>query len=114
MSEAPAPTGLLPPMRIPRSLLDPQARLPPADDQGLVTVQLEQAGGRIRAIHGLAGGRAGAGGGAPLPLALTPLVEPPAPLHQAFSGGAFPHPRGTKGGGKGDTTGGSDKTPGLG
>ena len=95
MSEAPAPTGLLPPMRIPRSLLDPQARLPPADDQGLVTVQLEQAGGRIRAIHGLAGGRAGAGCGAPLPLALTPLVEPHAHLDKAFSGEAFPNPDGT-------------------
>lgn len=97
MSEAPAPTGLLPPMRIPRALLDPQARLPPADDQGLVTVRLEQAGGRIRAIHGLAGGRAGAGagGGAPLPLALTPLVEPHAHLDKAFSGEAFPNPDGT-------------------
>jgi cytosine deaminase len=84
-------------MRIPRALLDPQARLPPADDQGLVTVRLEQAGGRIRAIHGLAGGRAGAGagGGAPLPLALTPLVEPHAHLDKAFSGEAFPNPDGT-------------------
>lgn len=93
MSEAPPPVGLLPPMRLPRALLDPLARLPAADDQGLVAVRLEQAGGRIRAIHGLAPGSA-----APLPLALTPLVEPHAHLDKAFSGEAFPNPDGTMAG----------------
>ncbi len=100
MSEAPPPAGLLPPMRIPRALLDPHLRLPAADDQGLVAVRLEQAAGRIRAIHGLAGGpgEAGADGGDPLPLALTPLVEPHAHLDKAFSGEAFPNPEGTMAG----------------
>nr|WP_315859315.1 MULTISPECIES: amidohydrolase family protein [unclassified Cyanobium] len=100
MSAAPPPAGLLPPMRFPRALLDPLARLPAADDQGLVAVQLEQADGRIRAIHGLPAGSGGEGldGGAPLPLALTPLVEPHAHLDKAFSGEAFPNPDGTMAG----------------
>ncbi|MCP9901430.1 amidohydrolase family protein [Cyanobium sp. Cruz CV13-4-11] len=87
-------------MRFPRALLDPLARLPAADDQGLVAVQLEQADGRIRAIHGLPAGSGGEGldGGAPLPLALTPLVEPHAHLDKAFSGEAFPNPDGTMAG----------------
>lgn len=93
MSAAPLPAGLLPPMRFPRSLLDPLARLPAADDQGLVAVQLEQADGRIRAIHTLA-----AGSGASLPLALTPLVEPHAHLDKAFSAESFPNPDGTMAG----------------
>lgn len=69
MSVAPLPAGLLPPMRLPRALLDPQLRLPAADDQGLVAVRLEQADGRIRAIHGLANGFVGdgTGGGTPCP-----------------------------------------------
>ncbi len=89
----PPPAGLLPPMRLPRALLDPLARLPAADDQGLVAVQLEQADGRIRAIHPLA-----AGSLTPLPLALTPLVEPHAHLDKAFSAEAFPNPDGTMAG----------------
>ena len=83
-------------MRIPRLLLDPCARLPAADDQGLVTVRLEHGDGRIRAIHGLATGCGGDGeGGSPAPMALTPLVEPHAHLDKAFSGQAFPNPEGT-------------------
>ena len=93
MSAAPPPASLLPPMRLPRALLDPLVRLPAADDQGLVAVQLEQADGRIRAIHGLAAGSAPS-----LPLALTPLVEPHAHLDKAFSGEAFPNPDGTMAG----------------
>ena len=96
MTRAMLPAGPLPPMRIPRTLLDPRRRLPPADEQGLVAVRLEQAEGRIRAIHAL-GERPGEGtgeGGA-LPLALTPLVEPHAHLDKAFSGEAFPNPDGT-------------------
>ena len=100
MSDALPPAGLLPPMRLPRALLDPRLRLPAADDQGLVAVRLEQADGRIRAIHGLAAGSVGDGAaaGRPLPLALTPLVEPHAHLDKAFSGEAFPNPDGTMAG----------------
>ncbi len=95
MTRALLPAGPLPPMRIPRTLLDPRLRLPAADDQGLVAVRLEQADGRIRAIHAL-GERPGEGEA--LPLALTPLVEPHAHLDKAFSGEAFPNPDGTMAG----------------
>ena len=95
----PLPPGHLPPMRIPRLLLDPCVPLPAADDQGLVTVRLEHGDGRIRAIHGLAAGCGGDGeGGAAAPLALTPLVEPHAHLDKAFSAEAFPNPEGTMAG----------------
>ncbi len=78
----------LPPMRIPRLLLDPGGeKLPAADGQGLVAVTLELADGRIRAIHPATAG--------PLPLALTPLVEPHAHLDKAFSAEDFPNPDGT-------------------
>ncbi|WP_216900989.1 amidohydrolase family protein [Synechococcus sp. CCY 9618] len=84
-------------MRIPRALLDPRCRLPAADDQGLVAVRLEHADGRIQAIHAVAAGPAeeSLSDPHPLPLALTPLVEPHAHLDKAFSGEAFPNPDGT-------------------
>lgn len=83
---------LLPPLRLPRALLDPrQSDLPAVSDDGLVAVQLELAEGRIRSIRAapaaLATGR--------LPLALTPLVEPHAHLDKAFSAAEFPNPAGS-------------------
>ncbi len=99
MSGTPPPPGRLPPLRVPRLLLDPCCPLPAADEQGLVTVRLEHGDGRIRAIHGLAAGSGDArGDGSPAPLALTPLVEPHAHLDKAFSGEDFPNPKGTMAG----------------
>lgn len=79
----------LPPLRLPRTLLDPRlAELPAADHEGLVTVCLKHQQGQLRAIR-----PATADGGAPL--ALTPLVEPHAHLDKAFTAAAFPNPEGS-------------------
>ena len=85
-----ATTTLLPPLRVPRCLIDPgHLDLPPADAEGLVTVRLRLANGRagrdtIVAIEPLEPtgetGQAGA-----LPLAITPPVEPHAHLDKIFS-----------------------------
>jgi len=80
---------LLPPLRLPRALLDPRhGDLPAVSDDGLVAVRLELADGRIRAIHAVPEALAAG----PLPLALTPLVEPHAHLDKAFSASEFPNP----------------------
>lgn len=79
----------LPPLRLPRTLLDPRlTELPAADHEGLVTVSLMHQRGQLRAIR-----PAAAAGGAPL--ALTPLVEPHAHLDKAFTAAAFPNPEGS-------------------
>jgi len=79
----------LPPLRLPRALLDPRLRgLPAADGEGLVTLVLEQQGGRLIAWHP-------APAGAAAPLAITPPVEPHAHLDKAFTAAAFPNPEGT-------------------
>ena len=82
-----AEAGPLPPLRLPRALLDPRLALPPADGDGLLTVQLEQRDGRLIAIRPLVGA-------APAPLALTPLVEPHAHLDKAFTAATWPNPSG--------------------
>ncbi len=83
----------LPPLRIPRTLLDPRRTdLPPADADGLVTVVLEHQGGRLTALeswHGQAGDH---------PLAVTPFPEPHAHLDKAFSGRRHPNREGTMAG----------------
>ena len=79
----------LPPVRLPRALLDP--RLPglaAADHEGLVTISLRHQEGCVREIR-----PASAAG--PAPLALTPLVEPHAHLDKAFTAAAFPNPDGS-------------------
>jgi cytosine deaminase len=77
---------------MPRCLLDPALQtLPRADQEGLVAVQIDHAAGLVRAIQPLAPG----GDGDPLPLALTPLVEPHAHLDKAFTGALFPNWEGT-------------------
>ncbi|MFM7653158.1 MAG: amidohydrolase family protein [Vulcanococcus sp.] len=88
-------------LRVPRCLLDPGPAgvgrgLPPGDGEGLLAVELCLANGRITAIRALEeneGCRAG-----PLPIALTPLLEPHAHLDKAFSGGTFPNPEGSMAG----------------
>ena len=83
---------MLPPLRLPRCLLDPHAdHLPAADVDGLVAVRLQQQGGRIEAILPCGAAEATA----PLPLALTPLVEPHAHLDKAYSGASHPNREGT-------------------
>jgi cytosine deaminase len=80
----------LPPLRIPRCLVDPHDRsLPGADDDGLVTVVIRHGGGRIRSLGAAPGGVRDAA------LALTPPVEPHAHLDKAFSGHRFPNREGT-------------------
>ncbi|MEB3331769.1 MAG: amidohydrolase family protein [Synechococcaceae cyanobacterium] len=87
----PAASELLPPLRIPRVLLDPRhSGLPGADDDGLVAVRLEHADGLLRAIHPLQ-----LPPDQPVPLALTPLVEPHAHLDKAFTAQQFPNREGT-------------------
>jgi cytosine deaminase len=71
----------LPPLAIPRSLLDPTLALPTADGDGLVRVCLEHQDGRIRHLQPYDGPEPPAG----IPLALTPLVEAHAHLDKAFS-----------------------------
>jgi cytosine deaminase len=87
---------LLPPLRIPRALLDPCAtHLPVADAEGLLTVQIEQHQGLVTAL------RPWSGAPGPVPLALTPLVEPHAHIDKAYSAsepgedGALPAPPGS-------------------
>ena len=94
--------NLLPPLRIPRMLLDPRdGRLPQGDGDGLVSVVLEIEAGRIQALHPApeppdASGTAPEPPGSPgPPLALTPLVEPHAHLDKAFSAARFPNRAGT-------------------
>ena len=72
----------LPPLRLPRCLLDGgAATLPAADADGLVAVRLRQEAGRLVAITPCSAAEAAT----PLPLALTPLVEPHAHLDKAYS-----------------------------
>lgn len=81
----------LPPLRLPRTLLDPRLPdLPPADGEGLVTVSLLQRDGRLSAIR-----PAGKAADAGAPLAITPLVEPHAHLDKAFTAAAYPNPEGS-------------------
>jgi cytosine deaminase len=96
--------SLLPPLRIPRMLLDPRdGRLPQGDADSLVAVVLEIAAGRILALHpapeppDASGSGRNAQGPAPPepPLALTPLVEPHAHLDKAFSAARFANRAGT-------------------
>ncbi len=89
-------SSLLPPLRIPRALLDPCAgHLPAADAEGLLSVQVEHRDGRITAL------RPWSGAPGPLPLAFTPLVEPHAHLDKAYSAvepgpdGSLPPPPGS-------------------
>ena len=83
----------LQPLRVPRCLLDPVASLPPADRDGLVTVRIAHTEGRITSLDPVE-----APPSPPLPLALTPPVDPHVHLDKAFSGVAFPNPAGTMGG----------------
>ena len=78
--------------RVPRLLLDPRAHhLPTPDAEGLVPVRLHWAEGGISRIEPLKESEAAV----PLPLALTPLVEPHAHLDKAFTAAAFPNRAGT-------------------
>jgi cytosine deaminase len=90
-AETGAPLSALPPLRLPRCLLDPAAALPPADVDGLLAVRLRLHEGRLAAIEPCSAAEAAA----PLPLALTPLVEPHAHLDKAFSGERHPNREGT-------------------
>ena len=89
----------LPPLLMPRALLDPRLEgLGPADDDGLVAVRLEHLEGRISAIqpwpdprHSAPQQRAVAA----LPLAITPPVEPHAHLDKTFTAAAFANREGT-------------------
>ncbi len=90
---------LLPPLRLPRALLDPRLEgLGRADDEGLVAVRLEHVEGLISAIHPWP--QPGTGplppqGSGELPLAITPPVEPHAHLDKPFTAAAFPNRDGT-------------------
>jgi len=87
-------SNALPPLRIPRVLLDPSDPSLRADAGGLVTVRLEVVEGRISAIRPLAADRESPE--APTaPLALTPLVEAHAHLDKAYTVEAFPNGSGT-------------------
>jgi len=96
--------NLLPPLRIPRMLLDGRdGRLPGGDGDGLVSVLLEIESGRIRALHPApdpapgseSGLESESGAVAGPPLALTPFVEPHAHLDKAFTAARFPNRAGT-------------------
>lgn len=79
-------------VRMPRSLLDPAAAgWPAADGDGLLAVRLHWQGGLIERIEPLPQPPPAP----PLPLALTPLVEPHAHLDKAFTAAAFPNREGT-------------------
>ncbi|MEI7664569.1 MAG: amidohydrolase family protein [Synechococcaceae cyanobacterium ELA263] len=89
----------LPPLLVPRALLDPRLEhLGPTDAEGLVAVCLEHGDGRILALHPWpqagepASQHQGCGG---LPLAITPPVEPHAHLDKPFTAAAFANPDGT-------------------
>ncbi len=84
----------LPPLRLPRCLLDPSLQLPPADADGLVAVRLGLREGSLATVRPCGAAEAAA----PLPLALTPLVEPHAHLDKAYSGKRYPNREGTLGG----------------
>jgi cytosine deaminase len=88
---ASAQATALPPLRLPRCLLDPLAELPAADADGLVPVRLQQRAGCLTAIRPCDAAEAAG----PLPLALTPLVEPHAHLDKAYSGLLHPNRQGT-------------------
>ncbi|MEY4358645.1 MAG: hypothetical protein RLZZ631_131 [Cyanobacteriota bacterium] len=76
-------------LQVPRLLLDPLQRdLPCGDADGLLPVELELEGARLAAIRPLASP-------APLPLALTPLVDAHVHLDKAFTWPAFANRRGT-------------------
>jgi cytosine deaminase len=79
-------------LRLPRCLLDPAlAGLAVGERDGLVALELEHRQGLITGLRPLAPEAAAA----PLPLALTPLVEPHAHLDKCFTAEAFPNPGGT-------------------
>jgi cytosine deaminase len=103
MTVSPAPGSSLPEsppagrlrLRLPRCLLDPcLAGVALGDQDGLVPLELEHRQGLISRLRPLAAG----GGAGPLPLALTPLVEPHAHLDKCFTAEAFPNPGGTMAG----------------
>ncbi len=86
-----AASGLLK-ARVPRSLLDPQvAAWPIPNADGLLAVQLHWSDGHITRVEPLEDAHAAG----PLPLALTPMVEPHAHLDKAFTAAAFPNRAGT-------------------
>jgi cytosine deaminase len=87
----PQAPATLPPLRLPRCLLDPSAALPPADADGLVAVRLRLREGDLVGIDPCDAAEAAG----PLPLALTPLVEPHAHLDKAYSGDRHPNREGT-------------------
>jgi len=102
-SDLPPGSRWLAPLRLPRALLDPtQTDLPAADGEGLVTVRLAIAAGRISAIEAVPGradpvgaiqdgDRSDGPGQAGAPLAITPPLDPHVHLDKAFSWGAFPN-----------------------
>lgn len=78
--------------RVPRLLLDPQSgAVPSADAEGLVPLLLHWRDGRVTRLEPLAADAHRE----PLPLVLTPLVEPHAHLDKAFTAAAFPNREGT-------------------
>jgi len=80
-------------LRLPRSLLDPGLQqLGCGDADGLVAVRLQLQDGRIAAITPLA---TPFNPTVPLPLAITPPVDPHVHLDKAFSWGGFPNREGT-------------------
>lgn len=88
----------LPPLRMPRSLLDPRCGdIPPADEEGLVVVDVTHERGRITSIRGRDKGPWAPSAPPPL-MALTPLVEPHAHLDKAFTVNRFRNPEGTMAG----------------
>ena len=81
----------LPPLAIPRGLLDPTLALPPPDGDGLVRVRIHQRDGRVTGLVPHTGADPVEG----LALALTPLVEAHAHLDKAFTAPAHPNRLGT-------------------
>lgn len=94
MSGAPAPPGrlvTLPPLRLPRSLLDPcQSDLGCGDADGLLAARLELADGRLASIR-----PCGPGEAAGAPLAITPPVDPHVHLDKAWTWTDHPNRSGT-------------------
>ena len=82
-------------LRLPRCLIDAdQVNLPAADAEGLVAVRLRLEGALVAAIEPAAPGTSGPEG-RPIPLAITPPVEPHAHLDKTFSHPAFTNPDGS-------------------